>query len=229
MKLGGVIYLHNIAERRMEGANRRNLEMFRKLCGKDALPRVVLVTTSWAEVTPEVGQRREKELAHIFWKEMMSSGSQMCRFTNTQDSARAILNLILRKVEKRPPERGTTIIGDDKHDTLKIQKELVDLQRFIPETDAGKELRYTLQEAFKLQKDMAEGDHEEEAALALKQEKVLRQIKDLHIPLSRRILGFLRLVVSSSQVPVLCLNITSVMTSEPMYGLLAPVWLLDLT
>ena len=45
MKLGGVIYLQSIADKRMMGTTRRNLDMFSQLCGDKALARVVLGTT----------------------------------------------------------------------------------------------------------------------------------------------------------------------------------------
>jgi len=192
MKLGGVIYLQNIVDRRMEGATRRNLDMFRQLCGEKALAKVILVTTSWEEVTQDVGDRREKQLADKFWKEMIILGSKMRRFHKTKTSALAILDDILGETGSREP--GGSAPGaarTDSDDALQIQHELVDLQQYIPETSAGKELRYTLQQLLKMQKDMAGGgDPEEEAELAAKQEKVRKQINDLKIPLPRRILLF---------------------------------------
>lgn len=61
--LHSIIYLHRITDRRMQGAARKNIRMFRQLCGNDdALSKVHLVTTMWDQVDESVGLRREKEL-----------------------------------------------------------------------------------------------------------------------------------------------------------------------
>lgn len=204
MKLGGVIYLHEISQTRMLGTTRRNLNMFRKLCGEEALSRVILGTTKWADVLSDIGEQREKQLSDKFWKEMIGFGSVVRRFDKTQESAQAILNVILDKLT--PPTPGESTPGSVGHDpTLQIQKELVHLQRFIPETQAGQELRYTLQQLLEMQKKMArelevgnsEGsDHQARAKMKETQDnikKTVKQIKDLKVPLPRRILAFFRL------------------------------------
>lgn len=58
MKLAGVIYLHDIAQARMLGSTRRNLDMFRKLVGDKALDVVVLGTTKWGSVDESIARRR---------------------------------------------------------------------------------------------------------------------------------------------------------------------------
>ena len=87
MTLGGVIYLVSIADRRMNGSTRRNLDMFYQLCGDKALARVVLGTTNWGEVEEDVGEKREKLFAETFWSTMTSSGSNSLRFDKTERSA----------------------------------------------------------------------------------------------------------------------------------------------
>jgi hypothetical protein len=196
MKLGGVIYLQSIAEKRMEGTTRRNLDMFHQLCGEDALTKVVLGTTNWGEVTLTVGEERERQLRHNFWKKMIDLGSEVCRFENMQESAQAMLGIILHKIEKRKPDGGTADVNDA---ALQIQKELVDLQRSLPETKAGKELRHSLQQLLSMETEMAkDGNPEGKATLAARKQKILQQIRDLQIPLSRRILAFFGRKVGSS-------------------------------
>ena len=185
MKLGGVIYLQTIAEKRMKGTTLRNLKMFRRLCGEKALSMVVLGTTNWGEVDVAVGGRREDQLRGNFWKDMISSGSEMRRFENTQSSAQDFLDSILDGNQPRTPSSAS-------NDTsLCIQQELVELQRYIPETEAGTELRYTIQQVLDMQKGNV--NSEEEAALLLKLQK---QLKELHIPFMRRLSA---LFVSHSQ------------------------------
>jgi len=183
MTLGGVVYLQNISENRMKGATRRNMEMFRELCGEGAREKVILGTTHWGLVPDEVGQRREKQVAERFWTALEGKAvdvPNVLRFLNTQDSAQNIIGAILKNLD-HPKAKGEQCDSA----ALLFQRELVDLHRYIPETKAGKELRRQLQE---MQKDMARDS--DPASFAAKREKVLQQLKDLKIPLSRQILAF---------------------------------------
>jgi len=181
MKLGGVIYLQTIAEKRMKGTTLRNLKMFRRLCGEKALSMVVLGTTNWGEVDMAIGEHREEQLRNNFWRDMIGSGSEIRRFYNTQSSAQAFLDLILDKNQAR-------ILPSASNDTsLFIQQELVNLQRYIPETAAGTELRYTIQQVLDMQKGNV--NSEEEAQLL---QKLQAQLKALHIPFMRQFLALFR-------------------------------------
>ena len=171
MTLGGVIYLLNIAEKRMTGTTLRNLDMFHQLCGDKALARVVLGTTNWGEVEEEVGKNRETQLAKTFWKPMTASGSKLLRFNKTEQSAVAFVDAILDRLK-----------SGEEDNVLRIQNELVELERRIPETDAGKELRYTLQQLLEMQK---EGANPETVAPLL--ESLKKQITELRISLPRKI------------------------------------------
>jgi hypothetical protein len=170
MKLGGVIYLQSIAEKRMKGTTRRNLEMFRRFCGEDALSKVVLGTTNWGEVIEDVGRRRESQLADGFWKNL--KGSTMMRFHQTQESARGFLEVILSK-----SIRNITF--------LQVQNELVELAKTIPETAAGKELRYTLEQVLAIQSTKEDSEKMDELMVTVR-----KQVDELHIPLSWRIKRF---------------------------------------
>ena len=116
--------------------------MFSQLCGDKALKRVVLGTTNWGEVDEMVGEIREQQLAKTFWNSMTASGSKLLRFDKTERSARAFVDAILDQLK----------FGEE-DDVLRIQDELVELERRIPETDAGKELRYTLEDLLQMQKE----------------------------------------------------------------------------
>ena len=140
MKLGGVIYLQSIADKRMKGTTRKNLDMFHQLCGDKSLARVVLGTTNWEEVAENIGATREQQLAKTFWSTMTDSGSKSLRFDRTGKSAWAFLDAILGELEF---DRNEEILNDN---VLQIQNELVVFDRKIPETAAGKKLRYTLDE-----------------------------------------------------------------------------------
>jgi hypothetical protein len=198
MKLGGIIYLHDIIQPRMTGTARRNLELFRKLCGDDAHSKVILGTTKWGEVKDETGPKlREKELRGEYWKVMIDGGSVVRRFEGTMESAWELVRIILDKAACAKSGKFT--------DALQIQKELIDYQRLIPETKAGKQLRSTLErQLLELQQTMNSvgaqlDDPQAQAMLRQSRDKIggtLRQLGDLKIALPRRILEFFRLVVS---------------------------------
>jgi hypothetical protein len=83
IKLSGIIYLHRISDIRMQGSAKRNLLMFKKLCGDNALKSVILGTTMWDRVSELEGVAREKELISTpdFWGWMVSQGSRVFRHT----------------------------------------------------------------------------------------------------------------------------------------------------
>lgn len=185
MKLAGIIYLHDITLGRMLGTTRRNLDVFNKLCGDEAFKNVVLVTMKWGDMASGCEMERELELAGEHWKNMLDKGATMARYMGTHDSAWDIIDLVLQQ---------------DQVEVLLIQQELVDLQKILPETEAGLALRYTLQELLKAQKEMAKQLRtlaQESAEIQRRYEEnqkqlrsTLKQIRDLKIPVSRRILKF---------------------------------------
>ena len=185
MKVAGVIYLHEISQTRMHGTSRRNLVVFSRLCGDSALDKVILATTKWNKVEEGEGTERELDLRGMFWKKMISQGSTMFRFTGTYESAWDIVRHILQP-------RILPL-------SLLIQRELVDLQKLLPETEAGQCLREALEHLLEEQKGIAhrlEGDqnlqrNEELRAKYEANQREIRstlvQIKNLKIPLGRRI------------------------------------------
>ena len=189
MTLGGVIYLQSIADKRMMGTTRRNLDMFSQFCGDKALARVVLGTTNWGEVDENVGKMREEQLIKTFWNTMIDSKSKSLRFDKTKGlgSAQVFLNSILDQLDF---DENKEILNDN---VLRIQNELVELERRIPETAAGKELRYTLEQLLEMQK---EGANSEKAAALLV--SIKKQISELHISLPRKL--YLKFFVSPLEI-----------------------------
>ncbi|KAF8959510.1 P-loop containing nucleoside triphosphate hydrolase protein [Flammula alnicola] len=192
MKLGGVIYLHDITQNRMLGMTRRNLDMFQKLVGKDALKSVVIGTTKWSLVQHEIASKREHEFKSTYWAEMIQTGSPVFRVDEGRKSAWDIVNFILTEINKQA--------GVERF--LKIQHELVKMKKIIPETDAGKTLKYTLDQLIEMQEQSREGrralaeiSNDEETRKWFEEgEEKLRQIvhmaKEMRVPLSRRLKKF---------------------------------------
>jgi len=120
--LKGIIYLHPITDNRMRGSSFRNLELFTKLVGEDALPNVVLATTMWGLVTDmEKANSRDSELREEYWGGMRRKGSTTTRFDGSTASAQGIVSQLLGK----------------KSVVLKVQEQLVDQKMSLNQTAAG--------------------------------------------------------------------------------------------
>jgi hypothetical protein len=111
IRLSGMIYLHRISDVRINIAPRRNLRMFRKLCGLDCLPNIILATTFWDIVEPRVGAEHEKRLIEDFWGYMHSHGSAILRHSGSRQSAMAILEWSLRGFKERSAPRDSASTG----------------------------------------------------------------------------------------------------------------------
>ncbi|KAF7974367.1 hypothetical protein HWV62_12330 [Athelia sp. TMB] len=71
----------------MAGSARKSLQTFNNMCGKEAMPRVVVGTTMWGDVPQQTGEQREEELKGKWWKDMIAQGCHVQRFTDSYDSA----------------------------------------------------------------------------------------------------------------------------------------------
>jgi len=121
--LSGIIYFHRITDVRMDGCSLKNLRMFQRLCGPDALQNVLLTTTQWSNVDRAIGEFREDNLRHgDFWGGLISKGASLERFMGTRESG---LELIHKLMENKPKP-------------LDIQDQMVKKNMTLVETDAGK-------------------------------------------------------------------------------------------
>ncbi|KAK3342179.1 hypothetical protein B0T25DRAFT_617967 [Lasiosphaeria hispida] len=127
IRLSGIVYMHRISDLRMAGSARRNLVMFKKLCGEKAYQSVVLATSMWSKVSDNEGRERERQLVETdaFWGLMCKRGSRVLRYLNTRESALDLVGYILSLHTKV---------------TLEIQDEIVNKGHEIDETSAAHEL-----------------------------------------------------------------------------------------
>jgi len=95
--LATILYLHRISDNRMSGSAMKNLRLFSTMCGKDAMPNVVIVTTMWSKVSEVEGTERETDLKGDVWNEMLGGGCSVVRFKDTPDSAWDIIRNIPQK------------------------------------------------------------------------------------------------------------------------------------
>jgi hypothetical protein len=185
LSLKGVIYLHRITDIRYQGSSVKTLNVFQKICGKNAMKNVMLVTTRWNEVEESIGANRERELRDQFWKYMLSNGSTMMRYHGDHDSAVAIASQLLNK---------STIILD-------LQRELVDEKKPLVSTAAGSlvndniedlKARYEQELAAleKLRRDLLESDREMKREIQkdwAREQQKLEQARSQQVSLQRKI------------------------------------------
>ena len=116
----------------MAGTPLKNLQVFEKLCGEDAMAQVVLITTMWDDVEDDIGDERLKELKSTYWKGMISCGSETFKYLNTPQSAEELLKRIAGKSSER------------RH--VLLQKEISEWKKELPETGAGQALHSRLEQ-----------------------------------------------------------------------------------
>lgn len=178
IQLNGIIYLHRITDPRMQGSARKTLLMFKRLCGQEALKHVILATTMWERLNDEeIGQKREKELMQTdeFWGWMQKQGSQVLRHYNTRKSAMVLLSRFVTSQE--PPI------------TLQIQTEMVDGNRTLDETGAGRELGRALgEEREKCMNALAELQIEMKESLAARDEEAAKMVRESLQELAEKVL-----------------------------------------
>ena len=166
-RLDGIVYISPITVTRMSGSAVRNLDIFSKLVGDEALSEVVLVTSKWdAMVDSSVAEDREKALRERFWKPLIDKGSRVCRLDPRRLVALHVLDVLLPRVEAQEK-------------VLQIQRELVDDMKTLDQTEAGRQLSkeiLKMQEAFRRQLDETESElNNAIAARDADMEKILRE------------------------------------------------------
>ncbi|CCO37948.1 hypothetical protein BN14_12108 [Rhizoctonia solani AG-1 IB] len=163
-KLTGIIYMHRISDIRVGGISRRTFNVFRKLCGKDSLSNVLLVTNMWSDPPTSEQINREAELAtHAdFFQPAIGQGATMVRRSHKdKHSAHSIIRMLLQK--------GPI--------AMQVQQELVDEGKALLDTGAGREVEYELiAAAEKHQADMSELKTEMEEALRDRDERTQAEL-----------------------------------------------------
>ncbi|GAB1521101.1 hypothetical protein RhiTH_004192 [Rhizoctonia solani] len=163
-KLTGIIYMHRISDIRVGGISRRTFNVFRKLCGKDSLSNVLLVTNMWSDPPTSEQLNRENELrTHAdFFLPAIEQGATMVRRTHkNQQSAHSIIRMLL---EKNPI-------------TMQVQEELVVQRKALSDTGAGREVEHELiMAAEKHKAEMSELKTEMEEALKDRDERTQKEL-----------------------------------------------------
>ena len=127
-RLDGIVYMFPITNTKVSKSAVRNLDMFSKLVGDEALSEVVLVTSMWDLMADtSVAKDREKALREGLWKPLVDKGSRVCRLGPRRLDALHVLDVLLPGV-------------DAQEKVLQIQRELVDDMKTLDQTEAGQQL-----------------------------------------------------------------------------------------
>ena len=102
--------------------------------------------------------------------------SSVRKFEGSQESAWDVIAPIIEKDRY------------GKMDALQIQEELVDAQKLIPDTEAGRQLRYSLDQLLRNLKQASSKDPSRRKELATQITAIRDQIRAMRIPLTQRIL-----------------------------------------
>ena len=177
-----------MTDARMRGTTLQNLKVFQRLCGKKNLEAVVFGTTKSGKLTPEAFAKREKQLSDVYWKDFMKQGAIVFKLLPSHESACQLVKTVLNRVH-----------GEER--ILLIQEELVELAKMLPGTEAGKELKYTLEEIMAHQKRALAGDNLTAEQIEAHRQTIAAiapQIKQMTAKLSfsQRLLKFFGLVSS---------------------------------
>ncbi|KAL4886535.1 P-loop containing nucleoside triphosphate hydrolase protein [Aspergillus karnatakaensis] len=134
MKLAGILYLHRISDNRVSGSTMKNIDLLEKMCGREALSRVFLVTTMWewtqnGRLSHQEATTREFKLAATseFWGRLCEHGSQVRRWPGDRQSAYSLI-------------KELAALNDRRGLVTQIQRELVDEGKSLIDTAAGREL-----------------------------------------------------------------------------------------
>ncbi|KAI6118661.1 hypothetical protein EV401DRAFT_1550407 [Pisolithus croceorrhizus] len=144
----------------MSGSVCKNLDMFSRLCGDKAAKRVRLVTTMWDKVKDEkLAENRVSQLETNFWKPLIDAGACHKKFEgNSSKCAWEIIQDLMGSGE-----------------ALLLQEELVDAERNLNETTAGKALYMQFQKLLHEQKETIKQLQEE--AKAQRDPELVRQLE----------------------------------------------------
>jgi hypothetical protein len=106
--IAGIVYMLPINHARLKGSSRRMIRMVQKLLGDQCFSMMLLVTSFWNEVEPEVALAREKELleSEDGWKPFCDGGAKVERLGRDYGRFGAVLQGMVRS----RPEHGAKML-----------------------------------------------------------------------------------------------------------------------
>ncbi|KAJ2930557.1 hypothetical protein H1R20_g6540, partial [Candolleomyces eurysporus] len=165
-KVTGVVYLHDITQKRLRKSNLLHYEVFHKICGEMVMQNAVMATTHWDPIISTNGDDREDELRG-FWKDALSQGAAMMRIQDPLVDSHKIIEHILCLHPYRK---------------IRIQEEMVDMGKDVRRTEAGRLLMHAMCEGINALTDEKQLGSEE---LKQTDTPILDLIKDRFFPRRR--------------------------------------------
>jgi hypothetical protein len=132
IQLSGIIYLSRITDNRLRGTAHQGLRALKAMCGDLSLHGVVFATTMWDKFAPELVSEafeRHEDLRRRINQEMGDNGGHIVALTAGAADAVEVVEQIVRRKSRI---------------TLEFQRQLIEEDRPLHETDVGKVLLATL-------------------------------------------------------------------------------------
>jgi len=161
----------------MGGAAKKNLRVFREICGDEKLGHVRIVTTYWNLVDEKQANSRQVALAEGAFKPLIKEGAELCRHDKGLESAQLIISQLIHQtpIEMKIQEElnegrtlgdtsaGAVIVEEMKELKKKHDKEVEGLKKELEDASMAndEELRSELaEECRKLEEMMARAEED---------------------------------------------------------------------
>ncbi|XP_014551796.1 hypothetical protein COCVIDRAFT_111963 [Bipolaris victoriae FI3] len=168
IRLSGIIYLHCITNNRLPGTAVRALDAFKKMCGTEAFKGVILATTMWDMVSVKDLAKAEKRHEEFYEKvrhDIIEHGGKLVRLSAVEIDAVKILRHIVQKNRRL---------------TLRFQRQLVDENLLIYETEAGQVLYEDLHKRYRSLQVMADEAHRQmDEIVSTGRREALRELSEV--------------------------------------------------
>ncbi|TFK18903.1 hypothetical protein FA15DRAFT_697853 [Coprinopsis marcescibilis] len=142
MNLAGVLYLHDINQKRIPGSTPPTLKVFEKLVGQNSLSTISFVTTQWETVPFQAGVDRERELRAKFWKDALSDGATISRVHITPEHPKphidVVENVLRRHFESKA--KAGALVTQQEELRCSLQQLQQQLEDSVDDDDRRKEL-----------------------------------------------------------------------------------------
>ncbi|PSN64131.1 P-loop containing nucleoside triphosphate hydrolase protein [Corynespora cassiicola Philippines] len=156
LNICGIVYVHRITDTRMSGSSIKSVRTFEKLCGRDSFRHVTLATSMWDHLDDSnqmIASEREHSLQSNpeFFGNLMREGAEMMRFYGNKKSAEEVIERVLGRTQKmvmkiqkeladdklclNETEVGEFLLGENKADISKLNRDLQDLQQQLVEAE----------------------------------------------------------------------------------------------
>lgn len=167
LKITGLIYMHRITDPRVGGSSYRHLNLFKAMCGVEALQNAVYVTNMWSNPPEHTELLREAELetSADFFGDAIAAGAKTIRHLGTRESAHRIVGSVLGK--------APTVTN--------LQRQLIEQAMRLQDTDAGRLLGDDLENALMQHHlDMEDLYAQQERAREQNNQELIKRLETKH-------------------------------------------------